>query len=66
MLVGYIAHQVLRKVAVRDCRKKPVKTMISYSGDAGFFKNPSCSLYQVIITSFFRVVSLLFSPVLAI
>jgi hypothetical protein len=40
--------------------------MISYSGDAGFFKNPFYSLYQVIITSFFKVVSLLFSPVLAI
>jgi len=32
------------------------KIIICYSGDAGFVKNPSCPLYQVIITSFFRVV----------
>ena len=47
----------------RDCRKKPVQTMICYSGDAGFVKNLSCPLYQVIITSFLRVVLLLFGPV---
>ena len=29
----------------------------------GFVKNPSCPLYQVIITSFFRVVLLFFGPV---
>jgi len=40
--------------------------MISYSGDPGFFKNPFSSLYQVTFTSFLRVVSLLFSLVLAI
>jgi len=43
--------------------KSLLKQWFSYSGDAGFVKNPSCPLYQVIITSFFRVVLLFFGPV---
>jgi hypothetical protein len=30
-----IAQLYVNKESFRDCRKKPVQTMISYSGDAG-------------------------------
>ena len=50
-------------LSLYEIAEKPVQTMICYSGDAGFVKNPSCPLYQVIITSFFRVALLFFGPV---
>ena len=50
VLLSQIWLWMVPEITKGDCRKKPIQTMIFYSGDPGFFKIPSLSL----LNHFFR------------